>query len=185
LQLNILAFVLGTVLLQQQSKLPEMVWGWSLLLIVPASGFLFRVQSNVQLKIINRMLVWAFCLGMGFFWAAACAQWRLADSLPVEWERQDIQIVGVVASLPQKNDRSMRFQFDVEQVITQGAAVPKHIALTWYKNSSLNKDGVPLPAIKTGERWQVTVRLRQPHGNANPHGFDYEAWALERNVVIT
>jgi competence protein ComEC len=29
------------------------------------------------------------------------------------------------------------------------------------------------------------VRLQRPHGNANPHGFDYEAWLLEQGVRAT
>ena len=181
LRLNILAFVLGTGLLQQQAELPEIMWVWSLLLIAIAMGFLWRYQSTI-LIVVSRILLWVFFLGIGFFWATAFAHWRLADSLPSEWERQDIQIVGVVANLPQRNDRSMRFQFDVEQVITKGAKVPKRIALSWYQNRQSGADEVALPTIKAGERWQITVRLRQPHGNANPHGFDYEAWALERNI---
>ena len=28
----------------------------------------------------------------------------------------------------------------------------------------------------------MTVRLKRPHGNANPNGFDFEAWLLERNI---
>ena len=39
--------------------------------------------------------------------------------------------------------------------------------------------------LHPGERWRFTVRLRRPHGNANPHGFDYEAWLLERGVGAT
>ena len=31
----------------------------------------------------------------------------------------------------------------------------------------------------------MTVRLKRPHGNANPNGFDYEAWLLERNIRAT
>src|SRR5512132_1717516 len=30
-----------------------------------------------------------------------------------------------------------------------------------------------------------TVRLRRPHGNLNPNGFDYEAWLLERGIGAT
>jgi len=29
------------------------------------------------------------------------------------------------------------------------------------------------------------VRLRRPHGNVNPNGFDYEAWLLERGIGAT
>ena len=36
--------------------------------------------------------------------------------------------------------------------------------------------------VHPGERWRFTVRLRRPHGHVNPHGFDYEAWLLERGI---
>jgi competence protein ComEC len=35
------------------------------------------------------------------------------------------------------------------------------------------------------KRWRLTVRLQRPHGNANPGGFDYEAWLLEQGVRAT
>ena len=181
MRLNILAFVLGTALLQQQAELPELMWAWGLLLMAIASGLLRQYQWTT-LVAINRILLCGFFLGAGFFWAAAFAHWRLADSLPPEWERWDIQVAGVVASLPQKNDRSLRFQFDIERVLTEGAVVPKRIALSWYKDRQSGTNEMALPILKAGERWQITVRLKQPHGNANPHGFDYEAWALERNI---
>ena len=181
LRLNILAFVLGTGLLQHQAELPDLVWILGLLLMAMAIGLLQRYQSSV-LIVTNRILLWFFFLGAGFLWAAAFAHWRLADSLPQKWERRDIQVVGVVANLPHKNDRGVRFQFDVERVVTEGAVVPKRIALSWYKDRYSETGGMALPVLKVGERWQITVRLKQPHGNANPHGFDYEAWALERNI---
>ncbi len=184
MRLNILAFVLGTGLLQQQAKLPEVMWAWGLVAIIIIIGWLRRYQSTV-LVATTRILWGLFFLGVGFFWAAAFAHWRLADFLSPEWERQDIQIVGIIASLPQENDRSMRFQFHVEHVVTEGATVPKRIALSWYKSRQPNTNKMALPVIKVGQRWQMTVRLKQPHGNANPHGFDYEAWALEHNIRAT
>src|SRR3989454_8665821 len=39
--------------------------------------------------------------------------------------------------------------------------------------------------VHPGERWRFTVRLRRPHGTVNPHGFDYEAWLLERGIGAT
>jgi len=61
-----------------------------------------------------------------------CAEQRLADALPLAWEGADIRVVGVVAELPQAYDRSLRFEFDVERVLTLQAAVPAHIALSWW-----------------------------------------------------
>src|SRR5258705_7540094 len=42
-----------------------------------------------------------------------------------------------------------------------------------------------LPELRAGERWQLTVRLRRPHGTLNSYGFDYEAWLLERDIRAT
>ncbi|MGI4846704.1 MAG: ComEC/Rec2 family competence protein [Janthinobacterium lividum] len=49
----------------------------------------------------------------------------------------------------------------------------------------LPTSAMPAPQLQPGERWQLTVRLRRPHGNANPYGFDYEAWLLEQNLRAT
>ena len=40
-------------------------------------------------------------------------------------------------------------------------------------------------AVHAGERWRMTVRLKAPHGNLNPHGFDYELWLWEQGVQAT
>mgnify|MGYP000925797521 FL=1 len=36
-----------------------------------------------------------------------------------------------------------------------------------------------------GERWQMTVRLKAPHGNSNPFGYDYEQWLWEQGLQAT
>jgi ComEC/Rec2-related protein len=118
----------------------------------------------------------------GFLYADGLAQVRMADALPTQWEGVDVRVIGVVGSLPIHTERGQRFEFDVEQVATPGAVVPKHIQLSTY---TTRFTGQPLPdplLIHAGERWQFTVRLHRPHANANPHLFDMEAWFLERNL---
>lgn len=201
MRINILAFALGVWWLQQQPMLPEMVWAWLLLPMVAAAAVVFLLQryqtQAVVYAVMGKILLAMIFLGAGFFWAAAFAQWRLADTLPREWEGRDIQLLGVVAELPQVNERGVRFDFDVEQVLTAGATVPAHISLAWYKErggrGSNVTDGsndaieamTSLPQVNAGERWKFTVRIRRPHGSANPHGFDFEVWALERNLRAT
>ncbi|MDO4796305.1 MAG: ComEC/Rec2 family competence protein, partial [Brachymonas sp.] len=41
------------------------------------------------------------------------------------------------------------------------------------------------PCVQPGERWQMTVRLKQPHGSRNPFGFDYERWLWEQGLGAT
>jgi hypothetical protein len=39
--------------------------------------------------------------------------------------------------------------------------------------------------LRAGQRWRFTLRLRQPHGSMNPHGFDYEMQLFEQGVRAT
>lgn len=183
MRLNILLVVLGAWLLQQQAALPALHWAWA-----PGAALALPLLSRIPgiaARATRETLFKLACLGFGFFWAAAFAHYRLADALPAEWEGRDIEIVGVIASLPQPYERSVRFEFDVERALTAGATVPRHLSLSWWGSAASEARPATLPELHPGERWQLTVRLKRPYGMANPHGFDYEAWLLERNIRAT
>jgi competence protein ComEC len=168
-----LAFAAGAALLQIQGALPALAWAWCVPLLL-AIGLRYRVA-----------LV-AAAFAAGFFWAAACAHWRMNDWLAPELEGRDVAVVGVVSSLPALAERSVRFEFDVEWADAKGR-VPQKILLAWYRSVPQDEDSAALLAamVHPGERWGFTVRLRRPHGLVNPHGFDYEAWLLERGIGAT
>jgi competence protein ComEC len=167
-------FTFGVWLLQQQAILPSLDWAWLLLPLV-ATLLLFRFAA--RLRLLHMILAALFACLLGFFHAAWFAQHRLADKLPGEWQGRNIDIVGVVAELPRQHERGLSFAFDVERTLTPGAHVPSHILLSTYDNKQHEQ-----PQLHAGERWQLTVRLKQPHGTANPHTFDFEEWMLERNL---
>ena len=152
-----LAFAAGVVLLQQQAELPSLAWAWTL---VPLLAFSAR----------SRLFILPLALVLGFFWAAWLAHARMADWLAPQLEGRDIEVVGVVSGLPASSERSVRFALD-----TETAGLPKKLLLSLYGPGEFHP----------GERWLLTVRLRRPHGNVNPHGFDYEAWLLERGIGAT
>jgi len=176
----ILCFALGVWLLQRQASLPD----WNVL------AYLLAASAGLTLAAWRLRGRWRWApLGLaallaGFVWAASFGQWRLADRLPQENEGRDIRVTGVVASLPQQHENGVRFEFDVERA---EAAVPSRVSLAWYAGWRPEEDDARhvLPALHAGERWQITVRLKRPHGNLNPHGFDYEAWLFERGVRAT
>jgi competence protein ComEC len=68
--------------------------------------------------------------------------------------------------------------------------LPALIDVSWYAGTWRDAQGVaelqrqPM-ALRAGERWQMTVRLKAPHGLRNPHGFDYELWLWEQGVQAT
>ncbi|MDR2876022.1 MAG: DNA internalization-related competence protein ComEC/Rec2 [Methylobacillus sp.] len=173
----ILAFAFGVWLLQQQATLPG-AGGFAALLLLPLLWLLRRHAA------LFRIFALLFSALAGFLWAAGFAQVRLAGELPSAWEGRDIQIVGVVAELPQMQERGVRFLFDVEKIETENAIVPSRISITDYdfRETSARKNE---REFHPGERWRLTVRLKQPHGSWNPHGFDFEVWALERDIRAT
>jgi competence protein ComEC len=184
IRLFILAFVAGIVWLQQQPTLPDFRVAGFLPLAVVGGVFLWR-RASLRFVAMGLALFCAF--GTGFYWAAWRAEMRLADELPRAWEGKDIQLTGVVAALPQFTERGVRFDFDVEEIATPRARVPRRIQLFWFASTGEREEGARInPArLRAGERWQFVVRLKRPHGTANPHGFDYEAFLLERGIRAT
>lgn len=166
-------------MLQQQAALPPLVW-WGVVPPLLMLAWLVRQRRGLRFAVVA-----VCCFALGFLWAATRADMRLGAALSPEVEGRDVQVEGVIASLPQQYERSVRFEFDVERVLTPDIVVPPHIALSWWGAPGKGGLAGSLPDLKPGERWQLTVRLRRPRGSANPHGFDYEAWLFERNIRAT
>jgi len=126
----------------------------------------------------------ACALALGFATSGWQASLRLADVLPSELEGRDVLVTGVVATLPQRSPSGLRFRFDVEDATT--LHLPSTLAVGWY--SGFHEDAAltpPQTELRAGQRWRFTLRLRQPHGNVNPNGFDYELNLFEQGVRAT
>ncbi len=136
----------------------------------------------------------------GWLLAGVCAAfaavgWRadgmMAAQLAPALEGRDLVLVGRVARMPQRGDMGWRFRFDVELARLDGAAlrVPPRLQLSWYGSvSTADELDAPRPLaadLRAGDRWTLTARLKAPHGNLNPHGFDHELWLWEQGVGAT
>lgn len=154
-----LAFAGGAWALQLQASLPSLWW---CLVLAPLTG----------LSWWKRGFLVALAFGAGFFWAAACAHWRMADRLDPALEGRDVEVVGVIAGLPSPGPNP-RFELEPE---SSAVRLPRKLLVSWYEATS---------PVHPGERWEFTLRLRRPRGFSNPHGFDYEAWLLERGIGAT
>lgn len=114
-------------------------------------------------------------------------------------EGRDLRVSGEVLAMPQAGEEGLRFRLAVESAMLDGRAVslPPRIELGWYAGfgardaaagdadlSALQLQRQP-QTLRAGERWEMPVRLKAPHGNSNPHGFDYELWLWEQGVQAT
>jgi competence protein ComEC len=159
----ILGFALGTGLLQLSSELPQRQHVLAGLMVALLLLGLRRLVPAILAAIL-----------LGYCWAALLAFSALSHALPHSLEGEDIVVTGVVDKLPHEFSDGVRFRFAVE---SSSKTVPPRLMLGWYRQAGL--------MLLPGERWQLTVRLKRAHGNANPYGFDYEAWLLEQGVRAT
>jgi competence protein ComEC len=219
-----LGWIAGTALQLQQAVLwpCEMYWGLgaaALLLMyavarVDAWQFAFKrldafpffrsasaFFSRVSAGAVWHSVVWCvLSCTLAFALAGARASHYVKTVLNPALEGRTLQVVGIVANLPQRTDDSARFRFEVESARESDGTwvqLPSQLLLGWYGNRlngyggqvglSGNADKVqPPPAdLRPGDRWQLAVRLKAPHGHINPHGFDYELWLWEQGLQAT
>ena len=163
-----LGFVAGAALLQTRPALPD---PWHLLACaLGAIVLLLALRGGARAALAGGLF--------GFCWAAVLAHAAMSQELARADEGRDIALIGTVAGLPHDFGEGLRFHFEVEATLDGAARVPPKLALSWY--GAGDETGV-----RPGERWRLRVRLQRPHGNANPHGFDYEAWLLGQGVRAT
>ena len=177
-----IAWIVGVALQLQQRALWPVGWYW-LAIAAGAVGILaaWRWRRGFLLGLIGAALM-----------AVGASGWRasalIADDLPDALEGPDVIVTGVVASLPQRSAAGLRFRFETDAATVAGKPVhaPQVLAVGWYKG--MHEDAAlsqPQSELRAGQRWRFSLRLRQPHGNSNPFGFDYELQLFEQGVRAT
>lgn len=139
---------------------------------------------------LHRAMLLQFGLFVGILlWAMGWGSLRLENRLDTALEGRDVWVEGHIDGLVTRREREkgdsahdrviQRFNFAVghaeDEAGKQLDSFPSHLRLSVY-------DG---PTMLGGEGWRLQVRLKRPHGFANPGGFDYERWLLSRGVGAT
>lgn len=147
--------------------------------------------------------VWALALLMV---GAGSTDWRAAERLshrlPAALEGQDLLLEGRVRGLPQLSPQGQVFLLDTERAWALDAAAQARglarpgqplafrarVRLVWSTPQTPGESD-PQGQVRTlpraGEAWRLPVRLRRPHGLANPGGLDAELWLFEQDIGAT
>lgn len=165
----IIAFVAGVCLLQRSPTLLPLAW-----CALPCAMFALAAWRCRRWR-FALLLIAALLAGLSL--ANGRAHWRLADRLEAQHEGKTLVIRGVVAGLVDNTPYGPRFRFAIEQA---GVELPALVLL-----NAPQRGGMASEDWRPGQRWQLAVHLKRPHGNLNPGGFDYEGWLFAEGIGAT
>lgn len=116
----------------------------------------------------------------GLCWGAGYGLDLLGHLLQSNLEQQPLPVMGEVVDLPESTSRQglplVNFYLKVHSACEPACrGFPRLLKLSWQQ----------APELVPGQRWQLTVQLKRPHGFMNPGGFDYETWLIQRGVGAT
>lgn len=166
------------------------LWGWSVYAWGVAGGALLLGLARAVRRVgrlghglgLGLALLAGASIGVGL--TGLRAVHYSAQALDPALQGLDIEVTGVVDGLPQRGSDGVRFVLAVAsaQRLGQPVVMPDRLQLGWYERGV---NAAPSVVWRAGDRWRLTVRLRSPHGNLNPHGFDRERWLWEQGIGAT
>lgn len=190
----VLAFTLGVFGLQQQSELsPVLIYAFGLAVLAIFGVFAWHHHTSASkvaaVKAIEQFswkttaIQLLFGFVFGWCWAGSFAHYRLGESLAPNVVGKDFEVTGVITSLPTRSPQGWHFQFtrdgDHENSTEVLLHIPKKLAVSWLDHP---QNPPQFSTLQPGQRWHLNLRVKPVHGNANPYGFDYEAWMLEQGL---
>jgi competence protein ComEC len=154
-----IGFLLGCLTVFSLKTVPDSLWliGFALLAMLMAYWRLWFFSA----------------LFAGLLWTSFQATLTLDDQLAAS-AKLDKLVTGSIVSVPEVDADRLRFVFSPNE---QYVSLPKQLLISWY----YPPDIVP----KAGEQWQLSLRLKPPHGLSNPAGFDYERWLFTHHYGAT
>lgn len=176
-----LAILLGTgwqlqekILGHRDSYLAAAVLGLLGLLIL-----IWRYQRHQTHPSYWMLLVCGLILSWG--WSGWRSHLVMAHDLPPPIQHQpfEVDVIGIIASVPQRQDHGWTFTLDAEEVSQDGQLVrsPRLIRLHGFP---VHPDGSP--PLQPGQRWRMHVSMDAPVGTINPHGFNIERWFFSQGI---
>lgn len=144
---------------------------------LPNVGFLIAcfvlnvlIALRYRLAILSLIAVSVF----GVIWASSTFKTHQERVLPSQFEQEELYVTGVVHGLPVEAGGNVRFNFRVTEKLGTAIQSGSLLKLACYRCAL---------GIEPNQKWQLTVRLKQPHGYASWGAFDSEKYLFRNRVV--
>jgi predicted membrane metal-binding protein len=178
LQFSLIAYSLGIL-----AVIAVPCLAWPLFQIAAALGFtgviVWRLFCSLCTSAEIHHLLRVGLVGLlffigGFSWHVYWGRSGLDARLPSALEGEEITVKGAVISLPRATEFGIQYYFQIEES-----------DFGFTGKVLLNDYGADAGMIRAGQRRNMQVKMKRPHGVANPGGFDREASLLRKGVDAT
>ena len=146
---------------------------------LPAANALYWLAALALLLVIlasfvQRSRAWltpATVLLGGFVYASLCAHAVMAHRLQgAPASGAEFEVNATIVDLPKRIERQTRLSLRLDASAQLGGV--RNVRVGFYGEAPL----------RAGERWQMRLKLRRPHGEVNPGGFDFERAAAANQI---
>lgn len=165
--ISVISFFFGIISLHFFRELPSLIPIIMINIILGIILFIPRCQ-----KYKPKLFLAYF---IGFLWILLHAKSVINHQIPHHIEAKPITVIGIVDSIPEQRDNMLRFDFKIQEALPKSLwPNPGRVKLR-FRN--------PPMAIRVGEQMQLIVKLKKPHGYANPGSFDTELHDFQHRIV--
>jgi len=159
-----LNFLLGIVVFSLKNTTQITSFEWGLFLVLILSFFaLFKRHKPLSFNIAVFLL--------GFAWMSLFSNQIINAQVPNIHLNKPLLVQGKISQLPEQTHKKTKFIFEAQ------TPFKGRLKLSWY--------GTNYPPLKTGDTWQLLVKLKRNNGYQNLGGFDYEKWLFYKQINAT
>ena len=157
-----IAYIIGFLLVGCISSLPSP----SVYLLF---AFLIIVLHLAQVSLRRHLILFL----MGSLFAISFGYLQLSHRLDINQRFKSVEVAGTVIDLPTKDASRWQFKLRLMHPLETPLHNTRVLKLSWYE---------PGESLRPGDQLTLIVNLKPVHGQANPHAFDYERWALNQGI---
>ncbi len=134
----------------------------------------FAFLCGISAGYIYRSRAWLLPVSVlmgGFVYASFCAHAVMAHRLQgAPASGAEYEVRATIVDLPKRIERQTRLSLRLEASADLGGV--RNVRVGFYGDAPL----------RAGEQWQMRLKLRRPHGEVNPGGFDFERAAAANQI---
>lgn len=163
----VISFFLGIISLHFFRELPSL--SLVIMIVIVAAGISFVPQCQ---KVKPKLFLAFFA---GFLWILVNAKYVIDHWIPADIEAKPITVVGIIDSIPETRDNTTRFDFDIQHTVPNSIWPNPGCVKLRLRNTKI--------PLNVGDQLQLNVKLKRPHGYANPGSFDTERHLFHNHIV--